>query len=157
MNKKSIIFNSIIAGLAALVVLVMLLPIDIEGEFSVFSLAQAFMAQEDGLILALPLFFAFASAIIILIFAILTLLTVCNVIKSAKAGKAFKIVSLVFACISTLFTAAVFAMFMSQGALLVGLLISALLFVAMIVLISIDLAQSKSFNKNVEPSQENPQ
>lgn len=155
MNKKSIIFNGIIAGLAALIALFMLLPID-QGISSLF-LAKMAMAEEGGIVLALPIILAFAFAIIILIFAILTLLTACDVIKSAKAGKAFRIVSLVLSCIGTLFIGFIFVMFASQGGLFVGLLLSTLLFVALIVLISIDLAQSKKINKNIELSQENPQ
>ena len=155
MNKKSIIFNGIIAGLAIISVIVMLLPINME--FSCLGFAQIALAEEGGIMLALPIILAFAFSIIVLGFAVLTLLTACDVIKSAKAGKAFRIVSLVLSCIGTLFIGFIFVMFASQGGLFVGLLLSTLLFVALIVLISIDLAQSKKINKNIELSQENPQ
>lgn len=155
MNKKSIIFNGINAGLAIISVIVMLLPINMG--FSCLGFAQIALAEEGGIMLALPIILAFAFSIIVLGFAVLTLLTACDVIKSAKAGKAFRIVSLVLSCIGTLFVGFIFVMFASQGGLFIGLLLSTLLFVALIVLISIDLAQSKKFNKTIELSQENPQ
>ena len=155
MNKKSIIFNGIIAGLAIISVIVMLLPINMG--FSCLGFAQMALAEEGGIMLALPIILAFAFSIIVLGFAVLTLLTACNVIKSAKAGKAFRIVNLVLSCVGFIFAGFVFAMFVSQGGFLIGFFIPTLFYLALIVLTSIDLAQSKKFNKTIELSQENPQ
>lgn len=160
MNKKSLVFSSIVAALSLVSLILLFVPLmsgeNLEefgfdgGKCSLFAFGNAMKtlmagteAAAMGLIFSLPNILVCAISAGILLFAALSILTACNVIKSTKAAKAFRIVEIILASFAILFTAVlalVYMMMTSQMGLKAG---AAALFpvmaIAMVVFASIDL------------------
>lgn len=146
MNKKSVIFDSIVIGLATIAAVLLFIPFDIVGTLlSMFNFGIfAFQMGAEGLIFGIAIFLALASLVIVLAFSVVSLLVACGTIKNHKLGKAFRITSIVFSSIATLVSALLVMAFsqMSTVALLMAL-VMALANIANIVLLSLSLAASK--------------
>ena len=141
MKKKSIVLSSVVLGLAVLSLLIWVLPINIGVSMITFmgTFFQIMSSEPSAVMFAIPTLLAFIFNLIIIAFGIVTLLNACGVVKNAKLAKAFRIVDIVLVSVATLFMLFLTAAFASQGGLLVGMLIVAILYVALIVLTSIDL------------------
>lgn len=103
MKKKSIIFSSIVLGLAVLSFIMFFMPI-IEGVASLFNhfeyLSYMSLGGEGilyGIILGLFQLLAFIEIIAIIGFSIVTLLNACGVIKNEKLANIFRTVNIVLA------------------------------------------------------------
>lgn len=158
MKKKSIVFSSIILGIAVLTFILWFLPSNaIENvSFSTFNLMRLLkiMAEEDasGLTVVIPFILSFILNIIIIAFGIITLLNSCGVIKNAKLAKAFRITDIVLVSLATLIMLFLTFGFAAEGGILVGVLVMVILNLALIVLMAIDLSISVKTSKVVEES-----
>lgn len=138
MNKKSLIYSSIVTGFAFLFVLFTVIPM-IEGN-SVIAYASAFLTMgAEGLIMGIPMVLSFTFALIILIMGVLSILTACNVIRNAKAEKAFRIVNIVLASLTTFLAFIPFLFYVAQGGFIVAFFLQFLVAIPMIVFASMDL------------------
>lgn len=161
MNKKSLIFSSIVAALALLTVILYVVPM-LEG-YSLVSLGWEGIrllfavglgeAAMMALMMYAPMFLAFVFSIVVLIFAVLSILTACNVIKSEKAAKAFRIVEVVFASFAMSLTFIYAAFYVMQGGYFFILFF--VIAVAVLVLTRIDLGVIKKAAKAQNNTAEN--
>lgn len=146
MNKKSVIFDSIIIGLATIAAVLLFIPFDIEGvPLSVFNFGiLALQMGGEYAIIGIAILLGLVSLVIVLAFTVVSLLVACGSIKNHKLGKAFRITSIVFSSIATLVSALLVMMFsqFSTVALVIALVV-ALANIANIVLLSLSLAASK--------------
>ncbi len=153
MKKKSIVLSSIVLGLAVLGLLFWVLPINMGISMIAFmNLFFEMMSSgaAEAAMFAIPMLLTLIFNLIIIAFGIVTLLKSCGVVKSAKLAKAFRIVDIVLVSVATAFLLFLNVGFASQGGLLVGMLIVAILYVALIVLTSIDLKVGNKLAKEQE-------
>lgn len=113
MNKKSLIFNSIVAGLSVLFLAFLALPYASSlygglAGYDFFALLQ--YSGAEGVLMGLLIIFDLLLAITLLVFSVLGILSSANVIKSEKFGKVLKVLNLVFAIVLTVFAVLTLAM-----------------------------------------------
>lgn len=153
MKKKSIVFSSIVLGLAVLTFFMFFMPIIGGSLFDYMRVCLAFLSGSGeqivvGILCGVFQLLAFIELIIMVAFGIVTLLNVCGVIKSDKLANALRTVNIVF---SSLITAAMFITFILLvigGVFMFGMFFMTLLAIALIVLSAIDKKVAKNSAQN---------
>lgn len=108
MNKKGVIFNSIVAGLGLFTIIFMALPYA--------SIASGFdMMSAAGGVYTIGGVFTLIAGIVMLAGGIIGLLCDANVIKSETVKKVFRIITLVAVILATVASVLVLVMFIVDG------------------------------------------
>lgn len=152
MKKKSIIFSSIVLGLAVLSFIMFFMPI-VEGFFSVFDVMKGNLPYISaggegtlyGIIAGLFQLFAFIELIAIIGFSIVTLLNACGVIKNEKLANIFRTVNIILAGLVAVAMLALLLLYVIKAKMfLVGVLFMMIFAIAMAVLSVFDKKAQKA-------------
>lgn len=151
MKKKSIIFSSIVLGLAVLSFILFFMPI-IEGVASLFDHIEylSYMSAGGegilyGVIIGLFQLLAFIEIIAIIGFGVVALLNACGVIKNEKLANIFRTVNIVLAALVAVAMLAFLLFFVIKFSMFeVGVLFMMIFAIAMAVLSVFDKKAQKA-------------
>lgn len=146
MNKKSVIFNSIIMGLAGLALILAFAPID-QGISSFYYMRVAFAVGAEATLVGLIIMLTLIALLVVFVLGLLNLLVSCGVIKSAKASKAFGIVNIVFSAIATLVGLFLTIIMISGQELMIGYMLVTILAIATLALSIVELVVARKYYK----------
>ena len=147
MNKKSVIFNSIIMGLAGLALILAFAPIDNGASVFLYMRTMFAIAEAEGIIFGIFLLASILGMLVVFILGLLNLLVSCGVIKSKKASLAFGIVNIIFSAIAMAAGLFITLGLLANGGLLIGLLLVSLCAIATLALSIVELVVARKYYK----------